>query len=285
MRRRGNRRQIESGSKANAVAPPLTTTSTRAPTQLPLHRAIGNHAFGTLLEGVAHGSGRDLPYRSEMESAFGASFSGVRAFTGQSSALARFGAGGAASGETVAFGPAEPSRRLVAHELAHVLQQRREPAPSGGSGMQGPSEVEADRQANRVAAGGRAAPVTAAAPAVAFSPKNPFDDAKAWSSAAEAVKAMTAYQALTPPERRAAVAASYKADLVRVLAQIPKPDQVKTFADSLREIGRWVEELETESSAGKTGDLIAGEQAKFITKQAEDAAKAKAAAEAKAKKR
>src|SRR5690349_1798327 len=114
MRRRGNRRQIESGNKAHAASPPLTTTASRPPSPLPLHRAIGNRAFGTLLEGVTHGSARELPYRAEMESAFGTSFAGVRAFTGQASGLGRFGAGGAASRDIVAFGPTEPTRRLVA---------------------------------------------------------------------------------------------------------------------------------------------------------------------------
>jgi hypothetical protein len=217
-----------------------------------------------------------------MESAFATSFSGVRAFTGQASALERFGAGGAASGETVAFGPTEPSRRLVAHELAHVVQQRQ--AGSGGSETHGPSEVEADRQADRVAAGGRAGGVMAAAPALAFSPKNPFDDAKAASSAAEAVKAMKAYQALTPAERRAAVKASTTQELSSVLRAIPKADQQTTFVDSLREIGRFAEELETEKFAGRSSDRIAAQQAKFITQQAEDAAKKKAQAAAKAKK-
>ncbi|HTV20938.1 MAG TPA: DUF4157 domain-containing protein [Polyangiaceae bacterium] len=264
------------------VAPPLTTTTpTRAPAPLPLHRAIGNHAFGTLLEGAAHGSAREVPYRAEMESAFGTSFAGVRAFTGQASALSRFGAGGAASQNTVAFGPTEPSRRLVAHELTHLVQQRR---GAGAAGTQGLAEVEADHHADRVARGGRAGAVAASAPAVALSPKNPFDDAKAATSAAEAVKAVKAYQALTPVERRAAVKASYRVQLAPVLALIPKADQVTTFADTLREIGRWVEELETEKSAGTTEDKIAARQAKFITEQAEHAAKEKAKAAAKAKK-
>jgi hypothetical protein len=234
---------------------------------------------------VTHGSASELPYRAEMESAFGTSFAGVRSFTGQASGLARFGAGGAASRDTVAFGPTEPSRRLVAHELAHVVQQRRGPGAAAGThGSAGVhAEVEADQHANRVARGGRAGAVVAAAPALAFSPKNPFDDAKAATSAAEAVKAIRAYQALTPAERRAAVAASYKVQLAPVLKLIPKADQVTTFADTLREIGRSVEELETEASAGKTGDQIGDEQAKFIKKQAEDAAKEKAKAAAKAK--
>jgi hypothetical protein len=92
---------------------------------------------------------------------------------------------------------------------------------------------------------------------------------------------MTAYKALSEADRRAAVAASYKVDLVRVLASLSSTDQTKTFVDPLREIARWVEELETRGSSGKTDEQIAGEQAKFIVQQA--AADAKAAADAAAK--
>ena len=38
--------------------PPLTATPYRAPIQLSLNRAIGSHAFGTLLEGIRHGAAR-----------------------------------------------------------------------------------------------------------------------------------------------------------------------------------------------------------------------------------
>lgn len=68
-----------------------------------------------------------LPYRTEMEAAFDTSFAGVSAHLGTPEAragLSELGAHAAALGQTVAFADANPDRHLVAHELAHVLQQR-----------------------------------------------------------------------------------------------------------------------------------------------------------------
>lgn len=80
------------------------------------------------------GSGRalDPPLRAEMESAFKADFSSVRVHDGGAAhqSAATQGARAYASGGHLVFGagqyqPATPvGRRLLAHELAHVLQQR-----------------------------------------------------------------------------------------------------------------------------------------------------------------
>jgi len=101
-----------------------------------------------------------------MEGAFGQDFSGVQAHTGKAGPLADIGARAAASGEQVAFAGAAPDRRLVAHELTHVVQQRG--GGAGGvrldaalTGLGDAVEVEADRVADRVAAGGLAGSVSA----------------------------------------------------------------------------------------------------------------------------
>jgi hypothetical protein len=233
-----------------------------------------------------NGTAREVPYRASMESSFGESFANVRAFTGQRSTLDPLAAGAVADGETVvAFSSEQPSKWRVAHELAHVVQHRRH-RPLGHAGVAArdtASERDADRVATAVMSGGPARVGAAPDGAVAFSPKNPFDDAKAWSSAAEAAIAMTAYQALSEPDRRAAVAATYKTNLIRVLSSLSAGDRAKTFVAPLREITRWVEELETRASAGKTDVGIADEQAKFLIKRAADDAKAAADAAAKAK--
>ena len=65
----------------------------------------------------------ELPYRGEMEAAFGQDFAGVSAVSTTSDALG--GTGGMAQGESVAFAGPTPSRQTVAHELAHVVQHRR----------------------------------------------------------------------------------------------------------------------------------------------------------------
>ena len=128
----------------------------------------------------------------------------------------------------------------------------------------------APRQWRRAAA----APRSRQRPAVSsLSPKNPFDDRKRGRAPPPRRPLSKLTGALSAPDRRAAVVASYKKDLVRVLASLSAGDQVHTFVDSLREITRWVEEEETRASAKMTEDEIAGEQAKFLTKQAADAAR------------
>ena len=59
-----------------------------------------------------------------MERTFRVDFRGVQAHVGQVDQLGAVGARGAARGDVVAFGSPSPDRSLVAHELAHVQQQR-----------------------------------------------------------------------------------------------------------------------------------------------------------------
>jgi len=115
-------------------------------------------AFGSATSGPAS----QVPYRAEMERSFGQDFSSVRAHLGGSAGpgLHALNANAAAQGDTVAFGTASPDRALVAHELAHVVQQRR--GDSGGVQNKGTlsdpgdhAEREADDVAQRVVAGER----------------------------------------------------------------------------------------------------------------------------------
>jgi hypothetical protein len=99
-----------------------------------------------------NGPGGEVPYRAEMEHAFGQSFGGVRAYH-DSAGLESIGAQAAARDEKVAFDSASPSKELVAHELTHIVQQRQSPA----SGAQQKSSVSdsgeaAEREADQVAA-------------------------------------------------------------------------------------------------------------------------------------
>jgi hypothetical protein len=157
------------------------------------------------------------------------------------------------------------------------------PEPARGGAL-GPAAILALQRSSGNAAVGSL--LLARAPGrrlLARSPKNPFDEKSAFANGAEAAKALNAYKALSPPDRRNAVAASYKVDLVLVLSALSGPDKVHTFAAELREILRIVEELETRASAGMTDDQIAAEQAAFMIKEAAAAAKAAADAAAKAK--
>lgn len=124
------------------------------------------------------GGGGALPYREELELSLGVSLAGVRAHTDADarSAASRLGARGYASGSHVAFDTATPSMKLVAHEVTHVLQQRRGVHLEGGVGHPNDRyEREAERVGERVEAGlgawdvGRAylsAPAVAAGPGI-----------------------------------------------------------------------------------------------------------------------
>jgi hypothetical protein len=114
------------------------------------------------------GPGGEVPYRAEMEAAFGEDFSGVEAHTGSGAALGELGASAAAAGEAVAFASADPDPGQVAHELTHVVQSRN----YGGGGVMALGGLSrpgsaAEREATAVgdAVGrGEAAPAITAAP-------------------------------------------------------------------------------------------------------------------------
>lgn len=107
-------------------------------------------------EHAARGPASPLPYRAEMERAFGADLSDVRTVTGRGSQLAPLGARAAASGSTVVFADSAPARDVVAHELAHVVQARGSTATGGGVAPVGSAaEQEADLAATRVMLGER----------------------------------------------------------------------------------------------------------------------------------
>ncbi len=114
---------------------------------------------GAVFDAACTGAATEVPYKAEMESAFGQSFDNVSAFVNRAAELAPLNAEGAAVGETVAFAEANPSKHVVAHELTHVVQARRGDAPSGpqlrgrASTPDEAAEVEAEAVATRVAAG------------------------------------------------------------------------------------------------------------------------------------
>ena len=105
------------------------------------------------------GEGRPLPgqVRSQMESAFGTSFGDVRLHADASSANLsdRLNARAFAIGRHVAFGAGEfrpgtlEGDALIAHELAHVVQQKGPSAPPAcGASSEARLEEDADRSAH-----------------------------------------------------------------------------------------------------------------------------------------
>lgn len=106
------------------------------------------------------GGASDVPYRSEMEQAFGADFSGVKSFTGGTAAMANqaLGAKAYTMGDAVVFRDSSPDKQTVGHELTHVLQQRagQVATPQGKGGIinaDSSLETEADRAGDAVARG------------------------------------------------------------------------------------------------------------------------------------
>lgn len=143
--------------EGGAVAPGKQTLTGRIQRKATGPAPHAGDAFGAATSGAATA----LPHQGQMEAAFGQSFAGVSAHVGTAEAqagLADLGARAAAFGESVAFAEPNPDAHLVAHEVAHVVQQRR-----GGGGVQGKAatvsepgdaaEQAADRAADAVVRG------------------------------------------------------------------------------------------------------------------------------------
>ena len=146
-------------------------------------REAGNNSVNRLLEGGA-GSQIEPSTRRKMEQAFGADFSGVRVHNdgaAQENAAA-LDAEAATHGQDIYLGPGAPSqqsaegRRLIAHELAHVVQQQRSGQVSSST-VSKPGdafEAEADRAAAAATAGQR--PHLTATGTVPGVQRQPIDD-------------------------------------------------------------------------------------------------------------
>ncbi len=158
-------RSRATAARTSATAPPAALARLR-----PAPRAVPGIVHDVLR---APGEPLAAPLRTHMESRFGRDLTGVRVHAGPRAAAAAesLGARAFAAGRSVVFGTGEyrpesgPGRRLLAHELAHVVQQGASAAAPTRLGAAGdPAEREARHAAEIVAAGGRAAvaPATAA---------------------------------------------------------------------------------------------------------------------------
>ena len=189
----GNEQQAES-------APPLTTESA----VLNLQRAAGNESVSALLsqepeeaspvrEVVGSGAGSPLQpgTRSFLEDGMGADFSDVRVHTGPKAdeSARSIGAQAYTVGTDVVFGSGvyqpetSAGQHVLAHELAHVVQQKAgpvagTPAP-GGISVSHPSdpfERAAERAADQVMAGQAASPVAGSVDGAATAQRAVEDD-------------------------------------------------------------------------------------------------------------
>jgi len=134
----------------------------RSPLAAVMDRAHEVESPSEIAEQGVSGSSDEVPYRAEMETAFGTSFDDVRVFRGPEAqqAAVRLKANAYVLNNKIAFADPSPSKELVAHELTHIVQQR------GGraTGIQKKDvsapgdahEIEADRVGAQVASGDRA---------------------------------------------------------------------------------------------------------------------------------
>src|SRR3954471_15648673 len=113
----------------------MSPTRDNLPVKTPKADAVQPMRAGNVANRVADAAGEALPetVRQVMEPRFGHDFSDVRIHADPQAAGAARGAGARAYtiGADVVFGPGEyrphteSGRRLIAHELAHVVQQAR----------------------------------------------------------------------------------------------------------------------------------------------------------------
>jgi hypothetical protein len=131
---------------------------------------LGNRTTTALLDSASSNRGHSLEpgVQKRMESAFGEDFSSVRVHTPES--VPR-GVDAGTAGRHIIFGRGhyaphtERGRRLIAHELAHVVQQSRS---SHGGPANAHLEHQADRAADASLAGTRPFVSAASTPAIQF---------------------------------------------------------------------------------------------------------------------
>ncbi|MBN1945493.1 MAG: DUF4157 domain-containing protein [Bradymonadales bacterium] len=107
-------------------------------------------------EGVK-GPSRGIPFKSEMEQAFGTDLAAVQCHTDSvaNTACARLGARAFTLGNHIAFDGSSPSRGVVAHEVAHVFQQSGQSRKTGSkrSGVDTSGEPQAQAVQRAVESG------------------------------------------------------------------------------------------------------------------------------------
>ncbi len=252
-----------------------------------------------IVQRLGPGRSLDTSVRTRMGAALGAGLGAVRVHDDDASAklTSSLGARAMTVGEHVAFAhnqyePGTPlGDALIAHELAHVVQQS--DGRNVARSVQPGSQLEADADGAAASAlqvlHGGAPGRRGLGPALRSGLRlqrcsgkraNPFADYAAITDTVSASKASDAYLSMGAADRRAAVKASYKSGLPSVLSKLAPADQINKYAGALREITRTVEEEETHASSGMTDDQIATTQRDYIKKKAQDAAAAAAAAKA-----
>lgn len=128
-----------------------------------LRGAAEQKAVKQLARQGTEGSAGSLPFLDKLQDAFGPhDVSGVKAFTDEpaKAATQAMGAAAYAKGDSVVLGEGARDLHTVAHEAAHIVQQRHGLKPPGGVGSPGdPLEQQADEVADEVVQGRSAMPI------------------------------------------------------------------------------------------------------------------------------
>jgi hypothetical protein len=175
--------------------------------------------------------------------AAGAEVKDVRVHTGAESAAAARAVGARAYtiGQDIHFGAGQydPSSRegqhLIAHEVAHTVQQRGAPPTRQHklevTSASDPAEVEAERFADAVTAGRSAAPLSAQGPAIAraaLAAGNPAEVTDATGTATTTHRAADMSDAVNAPKHASAPPTASRATNVKVIATEAAPLHVTT---------------------------------------------------------
>lgn len=154
-RLRPSRVPVTAPEAARQAGPgPAPAGRVRRPSEVPAGtaRVLVRPAAGTALD-VVRGSGQPLavPVRQEMEGRLGADFSDVRVHTGAAAraSAAALGARAYTLGSHVVLGEESADKHTLAHELTHVIQQRRGPVAgiSRGGGLKVSEPSDRDERA------------------------------------------------------------------------------------------------------------------------------------------
>ena len=121
---------------------------------------VADSLAGTLARAVAERAAPrgTLPFKGRLEQSFGESLGDVSVQTGAQAELAPLGALAATRGNSIVFAETAPPLDTVAHEIAHVIQNRHATSPPRAAvePQGGPAELEASAAARSVVAGGTA---------------------------------------------------------------------------------------------------------------------------------
>ncbi|MEV6304592.1 DUF4157 domain-containing protein [Actinoplanes sp. NPDC051861] len=231
---------------------------------------------------------------SDLGHRLGADLSAVRVHTDDHAAASALQLGAAAYtvGSDIVFAHGryaphtDAGQRLLAHELAHVMQLR---GPVGNGPGGGDHEGAADRVAHAALAGlPLPAHHTGPGPAVRMQAKpDPFDALRAGKplTGSQAADMLRHYETLPAAERDTVVRAFARvgfadSPLRRWLAALPV-GSLRGSRDVLTDIGERVQRLAVEQTSGKTLAQLGAAQAAFLLPAAEKDARAQVDEEAK----